>query len=89
MANIPANPTAILLKQGGSITGSFAGFSILPISTSTPQGQVAHFNGLRDGNGSSLMQSGSSLFFTAGQTYPIFVTSASLDVTSANVLFYT
>ena len=89
MANIPANPTAILLKQGGSITGSFAGFSILPISTSTPQGQVAHFNGLRDGNGSSLMQSGSSLFFTAGQTYPLFVTSASLEATSANVLLYT
>lgn len=89
MANIPVNPTAILLKQGGSITGSFAGFSVLPNSSTNPQAQVAHFNGLLDGNGSSLMQSGSSLFFTAGQTYPLFVTSASLEATSANVLLYT
>ena len=89
MANIPSNSTAVLLPQGQSITGSFAGFSVLPNSTTTPQGQVAHFNGLRDGNGVSLLRSGSSLFFTAGQTYPIFVTSASLDASSANVLFYT
>jgi len=88
MANIPANSTAVLLPQGQSITGSFAGFSVLPNSTTTPQNQVAHFKGLRDGNGVSLMGSGSNLFFTAGHTYPIFVTSASLDATSANVLFY-
>ncbi len=88
MANIPVNATGILLKQGGSVTGSFAGFTVLPNSSTNPQAQVAHFNGLRDGNGSSLLQSGSSLFFTAGQTYPIFVTSASLDATSANVLLY-
>ena len=89
MANIPVNVTAILIKQGESITGSFAGFTVLPNSSTTPQGQVAHFTGLRDGNGGSLMQSGSNLFFTAGQTYPLFVTSASLDASSANVLFYT
>jgi hypothetical protein len=89
MANIPANATARLIKQGESATGSFAGFTVLPNSSTTPQGQVAHFTGLRDANGGSLMQSGSSLFFTAGQTYPLFVTSASLDATSANVLFYT
>jgi hypothetical protein len=89
MANIPANPTAILIKGGESITGSFAGFSVLPNSQTTPQGQVAHFIGLRDASGASLLRSGSSLFFTAGQTYPVFVTSASLDSTSANVLFYT
>ena len=89
MANIPANPTAILIKGGLSITGSFAGFSVLPNSSTTPQGQVAHFLGLKDANGASLMGSGSNLYFTAGQTYPIYVTSASLDATSANVLFYT
>lgn len=88
MANIPANPTAVLLKAGGSITGSFAGFTVLPITTTAPQTQVAHFNGLRDAEGASLMQSGSSLFFIAGFTYPIFITSASLDSTSSNVLLY-
>ena len=36
MANIPANPTAVLLAQGQSITGSFAGFSVLPNSQTTP-----------------------------------------------------
>jgi hypothetical protein len=43
MANIPSNSTAVLLPQGQSITGSFAGFSVLPNSATTPQGQVAHF----------------------------------------------
>ena len=89
MANIPVNPSALLLKQGESTTGSFAGFSVLPNSSSAPQTQVAHFTGLKDANGSSLMQSGSSLFFHIGQFYPLFVTSASLHTTSANVLFYT
>ena len=89
MANIPVNATATLLKQGESITGSFAGFTVLPNSTSSPQSQVAHFKGLKDGNGNSLMLSGSNLFFLAGHGYPIFITSASLDATSANVLFYT
>jgi len=89
MANIPVNASAILLKASQSITGSFAGFTVLPNSATAPQGQVAHFTGLLDGNGGNLMGSGSSLFFTAGQTYPIFVTSASLDPTSANVLLYT
>ena len=88
MANIPTNPTAVLLKAGGSITGSFAGFTVLPTTTTAPITQVAHFTGLLDGNGNNLMQSGSSLYFTAGFTYPLFVTSATLDSTSANVLFY-
>ena len=89
MASIPVNSTAVLLIQSQSITGNFAGFTVLPNSTSTPSNQVAHFIGLLDGNGGTLMGSGSSLFFIAGHTYPIYVTSASLDATSANVLFYT
>jgi hypothetical protein len=89
MASIPVNSTAVLLIQSQSITGNFAGFTVIPNSTSTPSNQVAHFTELLDGNGGSLMKSGSSLFFVAGFTYPIYVTSASLDATSANVLFYT
>ena len=89
MASIPVNSTAVLLIQSQSISGNFAGFTVLPNVPGTPQGQVAHFTYLLDGNGGNLMKSGSSLFFTAGQTYPIYVTSASLDATSANVLFYT
>ena len=87
MANIPANPTARLLIQGQSITGSFAGFTV----AATTAGTYAIFTGLKDANGTELATSGSpaTLRFLEGQTYPIFVTSASLAATSANVLFYT
>ena len=87
MANIPANPTARIIIQGQSITGSFAGFTV----AATTGGSYAVFTGLKDANGVELATSGSpaTLRFLEGQTYPIFVTSASLAATSANVLFYT
>jgi hypothetical protein len=87
MANIPANPTAVLLTQGQSITGSFAGFTVC----ATVAGTYAVFTGLKDANGTQLAISGSpaTIKFLEGQNYPIFVTSASLAAASANVLFYT
>jgi hypothetical protein len=86
MANIPVNPTARIITQSQSITGSFAGFTV----AATTGGSYAVFNGLKDANGVELCISGSpaTLRFIEGQTYPIFVTSASLAATSANVLFY-
>jgi hypothetical protein len=88
MANIPVNATAITKIQGQSITGSFAGFVVCPNTSTSPQATVAHFKGLKDGNGSELAVSASSLYFAPGY-YPIFVTSASLDATSNNVIFFT
>jgi hypothetical protein len=88
MANIPVNSTAFPLIQGQSITGSFAGFVVCPNTQLNPQTTVAHFKGLKDANNRELAVSASTLFFTPGY-YPIFVTSASLDVTSNNVLFFT
>jgi hypothetical protein len=87
MANIPSNPTATLISQSQSITGSFAGFTVC----ATTAGSYAIFTGLKDANGTQLATSGSpaTLRFIEGQTYPIYVTSASLSVASANVLFYT
>ena len=87
MVNIPANGTVKTLTQGQSATGSFAGFTV----AATTAGSYAVFTGLKDGNGVELATSGSpaTLRFLEGQTYPIFVTSASLAATSANVLFYT
>ena len=87
MANIPANSTARTLIQGQSITGSFAGFTV----AATTAGSYAVFTGLKDANGAELAISGSpaTLRFLEGQTYPIFVTSASLAAASANVIFYT
>jgi len=87
MANIPANPTVKSIIQGQSVTGSFAGFTVC----ATIAGTYAVFTGLKDANGVELAISGSpaTIKFLEGQTYPIFVTSASLAATSANVLFYT
>ena len=60
-------------------------------ATASITGSYAVFNGLKDANGVELATSGSpaTLRFLEGQTYPIFVTSASLAASSANVLFYT
>lgn len=88
MATIPANPTARILTQGQTITGSFAGFVVCPNTSTTPQGTVAHFRGLKDASNGELAISASSLFFVPGY-YPLFVTSASLDASSNNVLFFT
>jgi len=88
MAIIPANPTSRILTQGQTLTGSFAGFVVCPNTSATPQGTVAHFRGLKDASNGELVTSGSSLFFVPGY-YPIFITSASLDASSNNVLFFT
>lgn len=87
MANIPANATAISLKGGQTLTGSFAGF----VGCSNTVNTYIHFTGLKDANGTELVTSGSTpaLYFKEGIVYPIFVTSASLDATSANVVFFT
>jgi hypothetical protein len=87
MANIPSNPTARTLVGGQTITGSFAGF----IGCSNTVNTYVHFTGLKDNNGTQLVTSGSTpaLYFKEGQVIPLFVTSASLDITSANVVFFT
>lgn len=85
MANLPANPSAKTLVQGQTITGSFAGFVGCQNGTTA----YIHFRGLKDANGVELVTSGSSLYMKEGQVIPLFVTSASLDATSANVVFFT
>ena len=87
MATIHVNPTAVSLKGGQSITGSFAGF----IGCSNTVNSYVHFTGLKDANGVQLVTSGSTpaLYFKEGVVIPMFITSASLDATSANVVFFT
>ena len=87
MANIPSNSTAISLRGGQSITGSFAGF----VGCGSGANNYIHFTGLKDANGTQLVTSGSTpaLYMKEGVVYPIVVTSASLDTTSANVVFFT
>jgi hypothetical protein len=76
MANIPSNSTGIVLTT--SVTGSFAGFTVVSGS--------ATFTGLKDFQGNVLATAGAPLVIPAGFTVPIFVTSASLS--SGAVLFY-
>jgi len=87
MANIPVNPTAVSLRGGQSITGSFAGF----VGCASAANNYIHFTGLKDANGVQLVTSGSTpaLYFKEGVVIPMFITSASLDATSANVVFFT
>jgi hypothetical protein len=74
MANIPVNPTGVVSTT--SVTGSFAGFTVVSGS--------ATFTGLRDANNGRLATP--NWIVPAGTTVPIFVTSASLS--SGAVLFY-
>jgi len=87
MANIPANATAVSLRGGQSVTGSFAGF----VGCSNTVNTYIHFTSLKDANGVELVVSGSpaALYLKEGIVYPIFVTSATLDATSANTVFFT
>jgi hypothetical protein len=74
MANIPVNATGVVTT--GSITGSYAGFTVVSGS--------ATFTGLKDANNVSLANP--SWIIPVGVTVPIYVTSASLS--SGAVLFY-
>jgi hypothetical protein len=74
MANVPVNATGLVTTA--SITGSFAGFTVVSGS--------ATFTGLRDYQGVNLATTNWTL--PAGTTVPIYVTSASLS--SGAVLFY-
>ena len=87
MANIPVNGTAISLRGGQSVTGSFAGF----VGCSNTVNTYIHFTSLKDAKGVELVVSGSpaALYLKEGIVYPIFVTSATLDATSANTVFFT
>jgi hypothetical protein len=73
---IGVNATGVVSTS--SVTGSFAGFTVVSGS--------ATFTGLKDANGVNLASIASPLIVSAGVTYPIFVTSASLS--SGAVLFY-
>jgi hypothetical protein len=74
MANIPVN--AIGLVTTTSVTGSFAGFTVVSGS--------ATITGLKDANGVELAVT--DWIIPAGTTIPLYVTSASLS-TGAILLY--
>jgi hypothetical protein len=83
-------PAVTLVINGQSITGSFYKFQVLA-SGSVIGGSAespAHFRALRGANGVDLVPAGTGMFIPPGTAIEMQVTSASLDSTSAPVLFY-
>ena len=94
MANIPVNFNGLILTQGQSATGSFAGIQSLGTgSFGTPiSGSVItafkYGTGL-NANGTIIEATGPSFTINAGDTIPLFITSCSLAANSAPVILYT
>ena len=82
-------PSTTLIINGQSVTGSFTKFQILASGSVVggSAGAPAHFRALRGANGVDLAPAG-GIFVPTGMTIEMQVTSASLDTTSAPVLFY-
>jgi hypothetical protein len=74
MANIPVNAYGVVITS--SVTGSFAGFTVVSGS--------ATITGLKDANGIELATT--NWVIPSGTTIPIYVTSASLS-TGAILLY--
>jgi hypothetical protein len=90
-------PTITILANGQSITGSFYRMTVLASGSQTGTTgspsllAPAHIMALKDANNNSIIPTaltGSGLFISPGVTMDIFVTSASLDTTSAPIMFY-
>jgi hypothetical protein len=92
MANIPVNFGGVILEEGQSATGSFAGFQVLGTeSPSTIYGADITFKygvGL-NANGSVIQSSNISAIVPAGKKIELFITSASLAAASAPIILYT
>jgi hypothetical protein len=82
-------PSAVLVRQGQSITGSFN--RIQALESGSASTVSANIIGLRDGDGNSFsLSSGisTSIFLPPGAIMELMITSASLGATSAPVIFY-
>ena len=95
MPNIINYPTVTIVKNGQSVTGSFYKIQVMasgsvvwaaPYSAGAP----AHIRALKDSNGLDIVSASLSggLFVPPGTVIEMLITSASLDSTSAPVLFY-
>ena len=95
MPNIINFPTVTIVKNGQSVTGSFYKIQVMasgsvvgaaPYSAGAP----AHIRALKDSNGVDIVSASltGGLFIPPGTVIEMMITSASLDATSAPVLFY-
>ena len=82
-------PSTTLAINGQSVTGSFYKFQVLASGSVVggSEGAPAHFMAIKDAAGNNITPAG-GLFIPKGMTVEMQITSASLDTTSAPVLFY-
>jgi hypothetical protein len=86
-------PKIIVLKNGQSITGSFNKIQVMASGSvvGASAGAPAHIKALKDFNGVDIVSASfgsAGMFVPPGTIIDMLITSASLDTTSAPVLFY-
>lgn len=86
-------PTITIKKNGESITGSFYRMQVMASGSVVggSAGAPAHIMGLKDANGVDIIAASmgaGGLFIPAGTTIDMMITSASLDTTSAPIMFW-
>lgn len=86
-------PSVTILKNGQSITGSFTKIQVMASGSvvGTTAQAPAHFMALKDYNGVDIVSASlgaGGMFVPPGTVIEMIITSASLDTTSAPVLFY-
>ena len=86
-------PSAVIAYQGQSITGSFNRFQVMASGSFGPATgsgwSPGHITALKDGNGNSLnITTATGLYIPPGVVVELMITSASLDTTSAPIMFF-
>ena len=86
-------PSVTIVKNGGSITGSFNKMIVMASGSVVggSAGAPGHIMGLKDYNGSDIVSASmgsGGLFIPPGTVIDMLITSASLDTTSAPILFF-
>ena len=86
-------PNIVIKKNGESITGSFYKMQVMASGSVVggSAGAPAHLMALKDPAGTDLVSNamgGAGLFIPAGTIIEMYITSASLDTTSAPIMFW-
>jgi hypothetical protein len=86
-------PSVTVLKNGQSITGSFTKIQVMASGSVVggSAGAPAHLKALKDYKGVDIVSASlgaGGMFIPPGTIIEMLITSASLDTTSAPVLFY-
>lgn len=86
-------PSVTILKNGQSITGSFNKIQVMASGSIPGSSSIApaHIKALKNFNGVDIVSASfgsAGMFVPPGAIIEMLITSASLDATSAPVLFY-